>query len=494
MSAQTLRADAAVIGSGAGGGPVAAALAEAGMRVVILEAGPRLGAADFSPDESEMTRRLGKTTATDDASLTLYAGACVGGSTVVNDALCWRPPPEVLEAWVDDHGLPELAPAKLAPYVDRVWGDVHASPTTRDYLARNAYRLELGAKRLGWAAEAMPRNVRGCARLGRCNFGCPTNAKQSTLVTYLPRAERAGARVLPLTRAERIEVGAGAVRAVEATRLDADTRQPIDALRVEAPVVCVAAGVLGSPALLLRSGIAAGADLQFHSTVHVAARFAEPIHGYFGPTMGMAVSEFSDVNGFRGPGFMIEHTAVHPVITASALPGFGADHARAMAALPYLARSVVLVRDRSRGRVRLEADGAVHIDYALEPQDLERLRAGMAATARAYLAADAREVYLPVNDYPSVRSERDLDALRDFPLDPSRLSLLYAVHLFGGAAMGASPERSVCSDSGAVWDVKGLFVTDASSLPTNTGVNPQITIMANALRIADGIAATAGSA
>ena len=149
---------------------------------------------------------------------------------MVNDALCWRPPPEVLEAWVDAHGLPELAPAKLAPYVDRVWDDVHASPTTRAYLSRNAYRLELGAKRLGWAAEAMPRNVRGCARLGRCNFGCPTNAKQSTLVTYLPRAERAGARLLPLTRAERIEVRDGAVRAVEAARLDPSTRRPAGAI------------------------------------------------------------------------------------------------------------------------------------------------------------------------------------------------------------------------------------------------------------------------
>ncbi len=117
----------------------------------------------------------------------------------------------------------------------------------------------------------------------------------------------------------------------------------------------------------------------------------------------------------------------------------------------------------------------------------------MAATARAYLAADAREVYLPVNGYPSVRSEGDLAALADFPLDPSRLALFYAVHLFGGAAMGASPERSACDPAGAVWHAQGLYVTDASCLPTNTGVNPQVTIMANALRIADGIAAARGA-
>jgi choline dehydrogenase-like flavoprotein len=200
--------------------------------------------------------------------------------------------------------------------------------------------------------------------------------------------------------------------------------------------------------------------------------------------MAWGVSEFADVLGRGGPGFMLENTAVHPVATALALPGFGADHERAMAALPFLARCVVLLRDRTRGRVALGDDGRSRLHYELAARDLARLRDGLVAAARLYLAAGAEEVVLPLQRPHAVRSEADLEAALPEALDPTRLAALYAVHLFGGAAMGASPETGACDESGAVWGVRGLHVCDASALPTNTGVNPQITIMANALRVA----------
>src|SRR5215468_6725237 len=180
--------------------------------------------------------------------LSLYAGGCVGGSTVINDALCFRPPPLLLQAWSDYEGLPGLTDEVMAPFVDRVWADIHAEPTGPDHTSRNAARLALGARQLGWTASATPRSVRNCVNLGLCNFGCPSGAKQSTLVTYVPRAERAGAAVLARTRAERVRVEAGAVRGVEAVAGG-------EGVAIDAPVVCVAAGVLETPALLQRSGI-----------------------------------------------------------------------------------------------------------------------------------------------------------------------------------------------------------------------------------------------
>ena len=493
---ETLRADAVVIGSGAGGAPAAATLAEAGLDVVLVEAGPHLRTQDFSGDEGEMTARLMTARRAEDSGLEIYAGRCVGGSTVVNDALCWRPPPEILQAWREDHGLSSLTEEAFAPHVDRVWQDVHAEPTRRSHLNRNAYRLELGAGRLGWQGEAMPRNVRGCARLGLCNVGCPTGAKQSTLVSYVPRALRAGAKLLASTRVERVSIVDGRLRGVEAVRIDPESGRPGGALEIQAPLVLVAAGVLETPALLLRSGLegATGVGLQFHSSVYVTARFEDEIHGYYGPTMGYAVTEFSDVHGHRGPGFMIEHVTVSPITTALALPGFGSDHERAMAALPYLARAVVVLRDRTRGRLALDADGRITLTYDPVPEDLERLRQGMQAIARAYLEAGAREVWLPVNGLPPVESGRDLEALSQGSLTRSALSLLYAVHLFGGAAMASSPERGVVDERGAVFGVEGLYVSDAASLPTNLGANPQVTIMANSLRIVQGLLAEAGAA
>jgi len=488
---QRLRAEAVVIGSGAGGGPAAAVLAESGLDVLVLEAGPRLGARDFSADESEMRMRLGRALTTADAGQSLYAGRCVGGSTVINDCLCWRTPPEVLDSWRREYGLADLDDASFASFIERVWRDVHAEPTDRSHINRNAHRLEVGARRLGWAAGPMWRNVRGCARLGRCNFGCPIDAKQSSLVTWVPRAERAGARVMANARVDRIRVEAGAVAGVDVTTLDPDTGAPLGALRVDATRVCLAAGVLASGSLLQRSGIAphaSGRGLQFHSSVYVTGRFREPVHGYFGPTMAYAITEFSNVNGHAGPGYMLENAAVQPIQTASVLPDAGEPHARAMAALPYLAHTVVVLRDHTRGRVETGRDGSVQIHHTLGDDDLERLRHGMARAAEAYLAADAVEVHLPVHGYGPVRSKADLERLAGIPLDRSRFSLVYAVHLFGGAVMGQRREDSVCAPDGRCWDVRGLYVTDASGLPGNTGVNPQITVMANALRVATGMA------
>jgi choline dehydrogenase-like flavoprotein len=493
-SDHTLRADVVVIGTGAGGAPVAARLAEAGFDVVVLDAGPRLDLAQLTGDEGEMTARLYTMSVARGSALSLYAGVCVGGSTLINDALCWRPPAEVLALWREEYGLGALTDAAFAPHVDRAWRDINASPTTPEHLNRNARRLELGAARLGWAGEAMPRSVKGCANLGLCNLGCPSGAKQSTARTYVPRAEAAGARVLPDTRAERIEVKGGRAKAVLARRLDSATRLPRETLRIEAPLVCVAAGVLATPGLLLRSGLGcfaagAGAGVQLHTSLHVTARFLEPVYGYYGPTMAYAVSEFSDVNGRGGPGFMLENTAAHPIATASALPGFGEKHARLLSALPFLARALVVLRDRTRGRVGLGEQGESELHYPLDPYDLTRLQDGMVAIARAYLAAGALEVYLPLNGSPPVRTESELARNAADPIDPGQASLLYAVHLFGGARMARGPEHGACDEEGRLFGVKGVVVSDASSLPSNTGVNPQITILANALRIADAVAA-----
>jgi choline dehydrogenase-like flavoprotein len=481
-----------VIGSGAGGAPVALALAEAGLEVVVLEAGERVSTREFAADEGALTARLMTAATAPDGGLEVYAGACVGGSTVVNDALCWRPPPEVLTAWRDAHGLAGLTDEAFAPHVERVWSAISASPTARENQSRNARLLERGAAKLGWSSTWMHRNVRGCANLGQCNTGCPSGAKQSALVTWIPAAEARGARVIALARAERIEVEAGRVRAVDALRLDAATRAPSGRLRIETPLVCVAAGVLGTPALLLRSGLAGdtalGRGVQLHSSIYVTARFPEPVLGFFGPTMAYAVTEWSDVHGGRGPGYMLESVTTAPATTASGLPGFGAPHERAMEALPHLARVVVVLRDRTRGAITLDDAGAMRLSYVPVAEDLARLRDAIAACARLQLAAGATEVHLPLNGSAPVRSEADVAQL-DGRFDARSLSLLYAVHLFGGAAMASSPRDGFCDESGRAFGVQGLYVADAASLPGNTGANPQVTVMANALRIAARIAA-----
>lgn len=474
---KSISAGAIVVGSGAGGAPVAARLAEAGLDTLLLEAGPRVETSEFNGDEGQMTARLWKTGIARDSGLSLYAGACVGGSTVINDALCFRTPPIVLERWRREHGLTGLTESEFAPYVERAWQDLHAEETGPDHTSRNAEALARGAARLGWKSEATPRSVKSCANFGLCNLGCPTGAKQSTLVTYVPRAEKAGARVLAGTHVESVVIEAASVRGVRATSADGE------GIEIRAPLVVLAAGVLATPSILQRSGIPAGDGLQCHASVHVSARFREEIHGYYGPTMSHAVHELSDVLGHDGPGVMIENVSAHPVSTAASLPGFGREHAERMALLPHIARALVVMRDRTRGRI--EADGSV--SYAPTTGDLAILRQGMLGAARCYLAAGAEEVWLPVHGAAPLRNERDIEAFAQLSFSSRRLAHHYAVHLFGGAAMAGSSESGIVGESGACHGVGGLYVSDASSLPSNTGVNPQITIVANALRIADAI-------
>jgi choline dehydrogenase-like flavoprotein len=493
-TAETIACEAVVIGSGAGGAPVAAALAAAGLQVVLLEAGAHVERDGFTGQEAAMTARLWKSDLAADSAMALYAGRCVGGSTVINDAVCLRTPPEVLDAWRTTHGLSGFSDAEFGPWLDRAWQDLHAEATGPEHLNRNAQVLARGAARLGWAAQATARNVRDCVNLGLCNLGCPSNAKQSTLLTYVPRAVQAGARLIPNARVSRILHADHQVRGVDVERLDPTTGAAVGQLRVTARVVCLAAGVLDTPALLLRSGLAgaertAGAQLQFHSSTHVTARFPYPIHGYYGPTMAFAVDELSDVHGHRGPGVMIENTAAHPLATVAALPGIGAEHERVIQDMAHLARALVLVHDRARGELTVNGR-STKIRYTPGPDDWERFRQGMLGAAELYLAAGATEVYLPLHGFRPVRQAADLAELRTLPLDPTRFTLLYAVHLFGGAVLGSTPARGFCREDGRAWDTEGLYVSDAASLPSSVGVNPQITIIANALRIGNHIIRT----
>ena len=202
-------ADVCVIGSGGGGAVVAAEIASAGRSVVVLEQGHHWTRADFVQREDQMLPRLFEEAGmrqTVDGGVTVLQGRCVGGSTVHNLCYAFRAPEPIVDMWREEHGLDELTPRSLEPSYRRVEANLRVKPIREDEVNSLNRLIRAGTEKLGYSGFVTHHNREGCVRAGYCILGCSYDAKQSMLVTYIPRADRAGARIYANARAERIEV------------------------------------------------------------------------------------------------------------------------------------------------------------------------------------------------------------------------------------------------------------------------------------------------
>lgn len=496
-----LRADVCVVGSGAGGGVVATHLAEAGFDVVLLEEGGYCAPAELDEDEGRMTARLyadGGARLTDDAAIGLLQGRTLGGGTTVNWMLMLEPPTHVLHEWEHGHGAALLGAGVMRAALDVVAEDVHARFVPDDAHDRGNRIILDGAARLGWKAAPARINARGCIRTGLCGLGCRYHAKQSTLAVYAPRALRAGARILTDVHVERIEVrergGTAPLKRVHATIAAGGATR---AMTVDAPVVVLAAGAVGTPAILQRSGMGGdgvGDWLRLHPTTAVAGVYPDTVYQAAGIPQSALCTEYHDIDG--GYGTWIECPPYLPALAGVATPGFGAGHARRMSLFTRTGALIVLTRDGharsvSNGRVRVRRDGTPRIRYRLGAHEWHLLRTGMTAAARLHIAAGATEVVTVHNELPPLRTERELASIARAAMAPNRLAL-FSAHVNGTCRIGTDRRRSGCSPDAERWGVPGLYVADGSILPTAPGVNPQWTIMAAASVIAGRISARHG--
>ena len=467
MSATTLDADACVVGAGAGGAVVAAELAEGGAYVVMLEQGPEHDADGFTARPPQMLARLyrdgGQTTTLGLPPIGLPLGRGIGGTTLINSGTCFRTPGHVLDQWRASFGL-ELDEESLAPCFARVERALSVAEVTPDLAGQNAAVIRRGAERLGWSHGYLKRNARGCVGSGVCAFGCPTSAKQHTGITYVPRARAAGATVLTGADVRRVLVRGR--RSAGVLARTADGRD----LEVRAPLVVIAAGTIHTPILLGRSGLGGasgqlGRNLSLHPATAAVARMEERVD------MARGVPQSFYVDEFAREGIMLETIAGPPAYVAMSLPLTGRRHGEAMAAYPYLAQIGLMVCDGGRGEVRSLGRRPL-IRYDLGRAELDKFRAGIARLDTLLRAAGAREVYLPLppGTVPARARARDLK--------------LMAFHPLGTARADARAAHGVVDGDLAVHGVAGLYVADGSVLPSAPGVNPQMTIMALATRLA----------
>jgi choline dehydrogenase-like flavoprotein len=482
---RTIRVDACVIGTGAGGAPVAKELAEGGMSVAMLEEGPRYTTGDFNARPRDMMvelyRDAGQTATLGNTPIVLPLGRSIGGTTLVNSGTCFRTPAPVLEMWRERFGIETMSTAELDPIfrrVERIQNVVQVPP---EYAGRNALVVKRGAEALGWSGDFVYRNVRGCVGSGICTFGCPTSAKQHVGLTYVPQAWEAGATTYTGCRATRLDIANGRIRAVEA-RTAAGGR-----LRVECDTAIVAAGAIATPLFLARQGLGGesgelGRNLSIHPATAVRALMEEYVDMAKGVPQSYFIDEFAD------EGIMLEGAAGPPDYAAMSFPFSGERHRDLMLEYARISQFGIMVSDTSRGHVR-ERAGRVEIRYDLNREDTATFKRAIERLCELYFAAGAHVVYSPVDRIGELR-DGDLRPLREFDVRPSNLTLL-AFHPLGTARADARPAHGVVDEDLKLRGVEGVYVSDGSVVPSSLGVNPQITIMTLATRLAFHLLGTA---
>jgi choline dehydrogenase len=465
-----------------------------GAKVGVLEDGGYHVSARFDMTEANMFSRLyqeqgGRATA--DQSMAILQGRAVGGTTVVNWTTCFRTPERVMQHWAEHHGVEGLTHAALVPHWEEIERRLNVQAMRLDQVNANNLVTWRGLDALGWHKDLLFRNVKNCAHTGYCGMGCVIDAKQSMLVTYVPRAIRRGARLLASAEATGFERVGDEVRAVTGHVTDPATgrRHP---LRVRARYVAVAAGALGTPPLLRLAGVTSprlGENLALHPTSAVVAVFDHEVRGFEGIHYGAYAD---DSQG----GYVLESVFAYPALAASTMLRAGEAAQRVMKDYTRLTAGIVLVHDEGRGRVHVDGEGPARVDYALHPNDQQHFRRGLRELVALYLAAGAREVHVPAAAVPPIlrgASPGQVEAaLAGLSLAPNRLAL-FSAHQMGTAAMSADPARGVTDSFGRVHGTRNLWVADGSLCPTSLGVNPQITIAALADRAARRLLAEVGA-
>jgi choline dehydrogenase-like flavoprotein len=492
----SLDGDVVVVGTGAGGGIAAEIFARAGLRVIMLEEGRHFTARDFSLEEREALPALYQEAGgrkTKDKGIIVLQGRAVGGGTVVNWTASFRTPNEVLEHWARAHGVVGASPAEMEPWFARIERQLNIAPWAFEPNANNA-ALANGLKRLGWHAEVIPRNVRDCKDSGLCGFGCPFDAKQSMLVTTIPAALDQGAALVSRARAERLAWSGDKVSHLEAVAIDRNGVRPTGRkLRIKARHYVLAAGGIGTPALMLRSKLPdphgrLGKRTFLHPVAVSAAAMAERIEGYDGSPQSIYSDQFLAPLG-GAVGYKLEVPPVFPMLVATAFRMHGPAHAEAMAAFNHLHLQIALLRDgfhaqSAGGKVELRDDGSPQLDYPMTDYLWDGVRRAYLSMAEAQFAAGAQWV-LPVHS-DARRAASWAEAKRDIPQLPMAIlrAALFSAHVMGGAAMGDDPKTAVVGSTGRHHQIVNLSVMDGSLFPTSLGANPQLSIYAFSAKLA----------
>lgn len=483
---EDIECEAVVIGSGAGGGVVAKELAEKNIATVIIEEGRYWTRRDFTGQSVDAFRKFYRAPQEmltfGNTVIGLPMGRMVGGSTAINTGTCWRTPEWILDRWVKVHGLSEFTPEKLAPYFKRVEAILRVEEAQDKVIGGIKNVIARGCETLGFHHYPVKRNAPDCDAQAVCDFGCPTDARLSTNVSYIPNALRSGALLLEETKAKRVLVENNKAVGVEVESVKSGNR-----VIIKSKVVVLACGAIMTPAFLLKqklcnsSGLV-GRNLTIHPGVDVGAYFEnDDISPHKHTPQGYCI------DSLHREGILFLHAGLSLEFGAVALPYIGREFSEIMSNYERTAWFGAMIEDRPSGRVTL-FKGNPLIFYWLKKREIELLKQGVITLSRIFFHAGAKHVFLPFRGLEKLNSITELNYLTQRKISPRSFKAIVGFHPLGTCRMGVNPSTSVVNMNQESWDIKNLYICDGSVVPTSIAVNPQETIMALSTRAAEKIA------
>lgn len=481
-------ADAVIIGSGAGGAPMAYKLASEGLKVILIEEGKNFDITSFQRDSwkvmRDMYRDSGTVLTLGAPSIPIPLGNALGGTTIINSGTCFRTPEPVLNGWKNKFGLDGLEFAHLIPHFETVEKMIGVAEASEKVVGPNNILFAEGAKKLGLHPKPLLRNAPGCKGAGLCVFGCPNGAKQSMEKSFIPAASEKGATIITSARAEKLIVKNGKALGISGSFRDPDGKKR-GKFRIDAKRVVLCAGAIFSPFFLLKNKIAnrsgqVGRNLHIHPAAKVVALFDEAVNSWNGVPQGYYADDYAQ------EGIMFEGFFLPPAFLSFTLPAFGMELKNFMADYSKMAGFGIMVTDTSHGRVIAGIDNSPMIFYSLNKPDTEKFKKGIEIASRVYFEAGAKKVLLPLIGFDVINHPEELKILHETEIKASQLELS-SFHPMGTCRMGNNPKTSVVNPYLESHDIKGLYISDASVFPSSLGVNPQVSIMAFSLWCAENI-------
>lgn len=481
--------DVLVIGSGPGGAVVAKELAEAGHDVILLEEGPPFNRREFTQEAGSAMQRMlregGSRAARGNLVTPTMQAIALGGGSVINSAICARPPAWIFDKWAERTGTRETTLEALIPHFENVESQLGVTPTPEEVQGERNLRFKIGCEKLGISCEPTWRNVRGCRGSGECFTGCRNGAKKSVDVSYVPAAIRAGARVYTSVRAERIVAEGRHARSVEGRVIEPFTLREHGRARFDAKLVVLAAGCMATPVILLKSGLAnssglVGKDLRFHPGLAVMAMFPEKIDPWKGATQGYHSLHYLD------EGLKFEVLWSPPAVLATRMPGLGHEYQRHLLKYDHLAPfDVICAADHSAGEVKPRIGSYdPDIKFHFDQRDVDLMRRGLGTLSDICWAAGAEAILPGLNGIPEViHSQADAEVIRHAPLKAND-TIAASNHAFCTTRMSADPKRGVVDESGRCHDLDNVYIADTGIFAASPGVNPMLLCMALADRVA----------